>query len=251
MKRTTIVVAVVGLALGASLQAQSWTDLGPAPDSATALAACDNGLFAAGGDDDLWYVPLAKPAGWTRIGPAAGATAADAARRWPMKRFALFVVAALVPLSSFAGVLEVKLKLPLKPKLQISGDEKVAIAPFVIANNGEKKSDRAQKIDVQAEFQRYLRKQLTKSTKLRLVDVPAGYGAHPTQVLGEDEVGLDAPDQLGIEGVERSAVGDSIGDGPVDVAGSGAVEDEPAGRDDRLGAGVWRMVTAVGDRLEL
>lgn len=79
----------------------------------------------------------------------------------------------LFALAAFAGVEEVKLKLPLKPKLQISGDEKVAIAPFVIANNGEKKSDRAQKIDVQSEFHRYLRKQLNKSTKLRLVDVPA------------------------------------------------------------------------------
>lgn len=80
---------------------------------------------------------------------------------------------ALLPFAAFAGVEEVKLKLPLKPKLQITGDEKVAIAPFVIANNGEKKSDRSQKIDVQSEFQRYMRKQLTKSTKLRLVDVPA------------------------------------------------------------------------------
>jgi len=85
---------------------------------------------------------------------------------------AVFVLA-LVPFAALAGVEEVKLKLPLKPKLQITGEEKVAIAPFVIANNGEKKNDRAQKIDVQAEFQRYMRKQLTKSTKLRLVDVPA------------------------------------------------------------------------------
>jgi TolB-like protein len=90
-----------------------------------------------------------------------------------MKRAVLLTFAALLPLSAWAGVLEVKLKLPLKPKLQITGDEKVAIAPFVIANNGEKKSDRASKVDVQSEFQRYLRKQLTKSTKLKLVDVPA------------------------------------------------------------------------------
>jgi len=89
-----------------------------------------------------------------------------------MKRFSMLMLAALVPLSSFAGVLEVKLKLPLKPKLQIAGDEKVAIAPFIIGNNGEKKSDRASKVDVQSEFGRYLRKQLTKSTKLKLVDVP-------------------------------------------------------------------------------
>ena len=78
----------------------------------------------------------------------------------------------LSALSVSAGVTEVKLKLPLKPKLQITGDEKIAIAPFVIVNNGEKKSDRAAKVDVQSEFARYLRKQLTKSTKLTLVDVP-------------------------------------------------------------------------------
>ena len=90
-----------------------------------------------------------------------------------MRRFALFAAVVLVPLSSSAGVLEVKLKLPLKPKLQITGDEKVAVAPFIIANNGEKKNDRASKVDLQSEFQRYLRKQLTKSTKLKIVDVPA------------------------------------------------------------------------------
>src|SRR5437868_14999940 len=103
-----------------------------------------------------------------------------------MKRLTIFAFAVLLPLSSSAGVLEVKLKLPLKPKLQITGEEKIAIAPFVIANNGEKKNDRAQKIDVQAEFQRYLRKQLTKTTKLRIVDVPA------TRLPGTDMKSLEA-----------------------------------------------------------
>jgi len=102
-----------------------------------------------------------------------------------MKRAAFFF-AALVPLTAAAGVMEVKLKLPVKPKLQITGDEKIAIAPFVIANNGERKTDRASKVDVQSEFQRYLRKQLTKSTKLRLVDVPA------TKLPGTDIKALEA-----------------------------------------------------------
>jgi hypothetical protein len=88
-----------------------------------------------------------------------------------MNRVAAVVVLSLMPVAALAGVTEVKLKLPLKPKLQIAGEEKVAIAPFVIANR-EKKNDRASKVDIQAEFQRYLKKQLTKSTKLRLVDVP-------------------------------------------------------------------------------
>lgn len=88
-----------------------------------------------------------------------------------MKPVAAIILASFLPLAAIGGVTEVKLKLPLKPKLQISGEEKIAIAPFVIANR-EKKNDRASKVDVQAEFQRYLKKQLTKNTKLRLVDVP-------------------------------------------------------------------------------
>jgi hypothetical protein len=103
-----------------------------------------------------------------------------------MKRAAAVLFSLLTPLAASAGVLEVKLKLPVKPKLQITGDEKIAIAPFVIANNGEKKSDRASKVDVQSEFQRYLRKQLTKNTKLKLVDVPQ------TRLPGTDMKALEA-----------------------------------------------------------
>ena len=91
-----------------------------------------------------------------------------------------------MPLAAIAGVVEVKMKLPVKPKLQITGDEKIAIAPFIIAANGEKRSDRAAKVDVQAEFQRYLRKQLTKSTKLRIVDMPQ------TRLPGTDIKSLEA-----------------------------------------------------------
>ena len=88
-----------------------------------------------------------------------------------MKPFAM-VFAALVPFTAAAGVLEVKLKLPVKPKLNIAGDEKIAIAPFIIASKGEKRNDRAAKVDIQTEFNRYMKKQLAKSTKLRIVDSP-------------------------------------------------------------------------------
>lgn len=102
-----------------------------------------------------------------------------------MKRVAALSLI-LIPLAAFAGVSEVKLKLPVKPKLNITGDEKVAIAPFIIASNGEKRSDRAAKVDVQSEFNRYMKKQLTKSTKLRVVDSP------PIQLPGGDMKALEA-----------------------------------------------------------
>jgi len=102
-------------------------------------------------------------------------------------RAATIALALALPLAAAAqNVMEVKLKLPVKPKLQIEGDERVAIAPFVIATKGEKKNDRATKVDVQAEFNRYLKKQLAKSTKLRLVDVPA------TRLPGNDIKSLQA-----------------------------------------------------------
>jgi hypothetical protein len=90
-----------------------------------------------------------------------------------LRRSIAFAALALaLPLTAAADVMEVKLKLPVKPKLQITGEERVAVAPFIIATKGERRSDRAAKVDVQTEFNRYLRKQLAKSTKLRLVDVP-------------------------------------------------------------------------------
>jgi TolB-like protein len=88
-----------------------------------------------------------------------------------MKTLAVALALSLPLPALAADVMEVKLKLPVKPKLQITGDERIAIAPFVIASKGEKKNDRATKVDVQAEFNRYLKKQLSKSTKLKVVDV--------------------------------------------------------------------------------
>ncbi|MBK5260297.1 MAG: hypothetical protein JJE51_11935 [Thermoanaerobaculia bacterium] len=89
-----------------------------------------------------------------------------------MKRILAAALAVALPLSAVAGVIEVKMKLPVKPKLQIAGDEKIAIAPFIIASNGERRNDRAAKVDLQSEFNRYMRKQLSKTTKLRIVEAP-------------------------------------------------------------------------------
>jgi hypothetical protein len=102
-----------------------------------------------------------------------------------MKRAAM-ALAVLLPLTAFADVMEVKLKLPVKAKLQIDGDERLVIAPFVIAQKGERRNDRAAKVDVQSEFNRYMRKQLAKSTKLKIVDTPQ------TRLPGTDVKSLQA-----------------------------------------------------------
>ena len=98
---------------------------------------------------------------------------------------ALALVCALAALPSFAGVAQVKLKLPLKPRLPLRGNERIALAPFVIATEAEKARDkRLQNVDLQAEFQRFLKKQIEKKTKLEIVSVPPELKL-PTQNLSE------------------------------------------------------------------
>ncbi len=82
----------------------------------------------------------------------------------------LALVFAAIPASG--DVIEVALKLPLKARIAISGDETIGIAPFLImSNERDTKTSRASKIDVQAEFARYLKKQLNKASKLKSVDI--------------------------------------------------------------------------------
>src|SRR5688572_7737264 len=83
-----------------------------------------------------------------------------------------FLLTAIVSVSSAtAGIVEVALKLPLKPRLAIATDDSVALAPFIIAaTDQEARTDRAGRVDVQAEFSRYLRKQMAKSTKQEVID---------------------------------------------------------------------------------
>lgn len=103
-----------------------------------------------------------------------------------MRRQAAATILCLISMAAMAGTVEVKLKLPVKPRLQITGDEKIALAPFIISSDGERRNDRAAKVDLQAEFNRYMRKQLTKSTKLKIVDIP------PTRLPGSDIKALQA-----------------------------------------------------------
>lgn len=65
------------------------------------------------------------------------------------------------------------MKLPLKPRIPLKGNERVAIAPFLIVASADKPKDKADlaNLDLQAEFHRYLIQRLQKKTKLQLVDL--------------------------------------------------------------------------------
>jgi len=99
---------------------------------------------------------------------------------------AILLVAALVwATPGRAGVDQVRLRLPLKPKLPLRGNERIALAPFILVTDAEKARDkRLQNVDLQAEFHRFLKKQLEKKTKFEVVETPPEVKL-PTQSLTE------------------------------------------------------------------
>jgi hypothetical protein len=74
-----------------------------------------------------------------------------------------------------AGVFETKLRLPLRPKLAVTGRERLSIAPFLVASRTSDKREaaRVSGVDLDGEFRRYLGKLLRKRTKMTLVAMPS------------------------------------------------------------------------------
>jgi len=100
-------------------------------------------------------------------------------------RAVAFLAALLCAAPLFAGVDQVRLRLPLKPKLPLRGNERIALAPFILVTDADKARDkRLQSVDIQGEFQRFLKKQLEKKTKFEVIETPAEIKL-PTQNLGE------------------------------------------------------------------
>lgn len=97
-----------------------------------------------------------------------------------MRRFFSVLVAGVLsaPLlhapPAVAGSTEVKLKLPLRPKLAVSGRERISLAPFIVASQLSERKDasRFRDLDLDIEFRRFLGKQLGRRTKMTVVTMP-------------------------------------------------------------------------------
>jgi hypothetical protein len=106
----------------------------------------------------------------------------------PKSRRALAALVAVAMLAgvaapALAGVDQVKLRLPLKPRLPLRGNERIALAPFLVVTDAEKAKDkRLANVDLQGEFHRFLKKQLEKKTKFDVIVTPPDLKL-PTQNL--------------------------------------------------------------------
>ena len=88
-----------------------------------------------------------------------------------------------------AGSREVKLKLPLRPKLAVTGRERISLAPFLVASklSERKESPQVKELDLDLEFRRYLGKQIGRRTKMSVVTMPSDVKLPSTELkaLGE------------------------------------------------------------------
>jgi len=106
-------------------------------------------------------------------------------RKAARRAAAALVVLLVAAVPALGGVDQVKLRLPLKPKLPLRGNERIALAPFILVTDPEKARDkRLQNVDVQAEFHRFLKKQLEKKTKFDVIETPPDVKL-PTQNLAD------------------------------------------------------------------
>jgi hypothetical protein len=89
-----------------------------------------------------------------------------------MKAIVMMLTFVIFAAPAIGQVTEVALRLPILPRLPITGNEHLVVAPFIIATGDQSsRSDRAGRVDVQAEFNRFLTKQLARSTKLKVTDL--------------------------------------------------------------------------------
>jgi hypothetical protein len=105
------------------------------------------------------------------------------------RRLASLAVVAALLLGACSHSNEVKLRLPLRPKLAVTGRERISLAPFIVASKISERKDapKYKDLDLDAEFRRYLGKQLGKRTKMTVVAMPADVKLPTTHLkeLGE------------------------------------------------------------------
>jgi hypothetical protein len=87
-----------------------------------------------------------------------------------------------------AGSVEVRIKLPVRARLDLQGRNSIAVAPFLIVTQEGQESVDRRGVDVQAEFERYLKRLLNRQTSLKIVDAGSvDYPSYDFQELSSNE----------------------------------------------------------------
>ncbi|MDP9120452.1 MAG: hypothetical protein M3O15_03645 [Acidobacteriota bacterium] len=80
----------------------------------------------------------------------------------------LLGIAAVLPAA--AGVVEIKLKLPQRARLNLQGRKSIAVVPFIVVSKEGEGKIKGRDVDVQKEFARYIQKVLRRETELKILE---------------------------------------------------------------------------------
>jgi hypothetical protein len=90
--------------------------------------------------------------------------------------------------SAVAGVAEVTFKVPVRARLDLQGRDTVTLAPFLVVTDEGETAVQQRGIDVQQEFEDYLRRLLKRRTKLSYIESgPVDYPSYDLQALASNE----------------------------------------------------------------
>ncbi len=86
-----------------------------------------------------------------------------------------------------AGTLDVKLNLPVRARVDLTGRRSVTLAPFMVVSREGERDARMKNLDIQKEFARYLTKLVKRESDLKVVDSgPVDYPSFDLDVLGKN-----------------------------------------------------------------
>lgn len=86
-----------------------------------------------------------------------------------------------------AEVVNVKLKLPVRAALDLSGRKQLAVTPFIVVRQEGESTFRGRDLDVKEDFHRYLLKVLKRDTGLQVEEIEAlDYPSYDLEALSHD-----------------------------------------------------------------
>jgi len=105
------------------------------------------------------------------------------------RRLSAFLCLGLLAAGAVSAAVEVRLRLPVRARLDLQGRRTIAAAPFlVVSREGSGEGVAAGSIDVQREFERYLLKILRRETELKVVESgPVDYPTFDLELLARNQ----------------------------------------------------------------
>ena len=82
----------------------------------------------------------------------------------------MFVLAGLGAIPDVAGAVEIQIRLPVKARLDLEDRKSVTVLPFMVVSGEGEESAIHRGVDIQKEFERYIKRLIRRNTQLKIID---------------------------------------------------------------------------------